>query len=459
MSKHQKHNRRILMTGKTQFQKVKNELPYVSKDGKWYQLKFYDAENGCYHFMITESHKGRRKSNIPTYEDVKDKYNIELEDIIPTPTQYFNKKVGEPSNSNILRTVSDKTFISYIKCHMEEVESIEAVDKLKNVVHTHKDKKVRKAAYETLFTIGAKGLDDIEKYIDHPEITEVENDEVDHTEVKKSIPNRTNTLNKEKAIIIYMALVKKYKKHRKKITCSVFLNAWKEMFECNKYNVSKESYRKIHDMQVAAFAYVKGEFDDKSYEEIKSVRDTFMIYPSREVPVELKQLAQSKRVVITLAENIDKHLSGFNVLVRENKYMTYKINDVPYGLSVSGAKKLLKSLPDASELKKKEKAIMDTIKSDSIKLTNKRKAVDKYNAPYATHDFKVFMNRYTIYDCKDKQLTNACVNLCRRVGINNLSNEKPIDYKFCVGSGKRKQSMKRAKGRRKANTKNRKGKK
>lgn len=447
------------MTGKKQFQKVKNELPYVFKDGKLYQLKFYDAENDCYHFMVTESHKEKRKSNIPTYEDIKDKYNIELEDIIPTPTQYFNKKVDEPSNSNILRTVSDKTFISYIKYHMEEVESIEAVDKLKNVIRTHKDKKVRKAAYETLLTIGAKGLDGLQNYIDHPEITVLKDDGADHTETKKSIPNRTNTLNKEKAIIIYMALVKKYKKYRENITCSVFLNAWKEMFECDKYNVSKETYQKIRDMQIAAFAYVKGDFDDKSYEEIKSVRDTFMIYPNREVPVELKQLAQSKGVIVTLAENIDRHLSGFNVLVRENRYMTYKINNVPYGLSESGAKKLLKSLPNVSELKMKEKALMDTIKRDSIKMTNKRKAVDRYNAPYATHDFKVFMNRYTIYDCKDKQLTNACVNLCRRVGINNLSNEKPIDYKFCAGSGKRKQSMKCAKARRKANAKNRKGKK
>lgn len=54
--------------------------------------------------------------------------------------------------------------------------------------------------------------------------------------------NRTNPLNKEKAIIIYMALVKRYKEHRENITCGVFLNAWKEMFDCDKYNVSKEKF-------------------------------------------------------------------------------------------------------------------------------------------------------------------------------------------------------------------------
>ena len=44
-----------------------------------------------------------------------------------------------------------------------------------------------------------------------------------------------------------MALVKRYKEHRENITCSVFLNAWKEMFDCDKYNVSKESYKSLHD--------------------------------------------------------------------------------------------------------------------------------------------------------------------------------------------------------------------
>lgn len=451
------------MTEKAQFQMMKNELPYISKDGKYYQLKFYDVENDCCHFTIMKTHVGKAKAQkIPTYEEVQDKYNIQLEDTVPTPAQYFNKKVDEPSNSNILRTVSDKTFISYTKDHMEESDCVEAVEKLKRVLRTHKDKKVRKASYETLVAIGAEGVEDLQNYITHPEITEVVDDGAGQAEAKKHIPNRTNSLNKEKAIIIYMALVKRYKEHRENITCGVFLNAWKEMFECDKYNVSKENYQKIHDMQIAAFAYVKGEFDDKTYEEIKAVRDTFMIYPSREVPVELKQLAQSKGVIVTLAENIDKHLSGFNVLVKESRYMTYKLNDVPYGLTEKATKKLLESLLTKAEIVKKEKDLMNTIKSESIKVKHKKSAVSAYKAPYATHEFKKFMNKFTIYDCKNQELTLFCVNLCKRVGINNLSNERPIEYKFCVGSGKREQSMKRAKGRRKANakaSKNRKGKK
>jgi hypothetical protein len=231
------------------------------------------------------------------------------------------------------------------------------------------------------------------------------------------------------------------------------MNAWKEIFKCDKYNVSNESKQSIHDMQVAAFAFVKDELDDKSLEEIEAFRKEFYIYPDREVPVELKKLAQSKGVIIRLAENINKHLSGFDVMVRDNRYMTFSINSVPYGLSEKGAWKLLESLPTVSELKKMEKTLMDTIKSDSVKESNKRKAVDRYKAPYATHNFKVFMNRYTIHECKNKQLTYACVNLCKRVGINNLSNELPIEYKYCVGSGQRKKTLNKVKSRNKANKK------
>ena len=439
------------MSGKEQFQKIKRETPYISKDGKFYAIKFYDEKNDCCHYMVTDSHKGKSENEIPTYEDACKLYNIELEETIPTPDQYFLKKVDEESNTNILRTVSDATFIRYTKDHKEDCT--ESIEKLKAIVCTHKDKKVRKAAYKSCVEIGVDDVEELQKYINNPEITEVEDSGTDQKEIKKSIPNRTNPLNKEKAIIIYMALAKRYKEHRENITCGVFLNAWKEMFDCDKYNVSKESYKSLHDKQIAAFAYVKDEFDDKSYEEIKAIRDTFMIYASKEVPTEIKQLAQSKGVIVTLAENIDKHLSGFNVLVKESKYMTYKINDIPYGLSENATKKLLESLPTKSEIAKKEKALMDTLRSETLKVKQKKAAVNAYKAPYATHEFKKFMNRFTIYTCTNQQLTLFCVNLCKRVGINNLSNELPIEYKFCVGSGKRKQTMKRINNRKKGNKK------
>lgn len=451
------------MTEKEQFQIMKNELPYISKDGKYYQLKFYDIENNCLRFAIMKNQVRTAKAQkIPSYEEVKDKYNIQLEDTVPTPAQYFLRKVDESSNSNMTLTVSSFHLINYVKHHTEEADSIEAIEKLKEVIRTHKEEKVRKAAYASCVEIGVDGIEDLQKFVKRPERIETEADGSDQTETKENIPNRTNPLNKEKAIIIYMSLVKRYKGHRERITCGMFLNTWKEMFECDKYNVSKESYQRLHDKQIAAFAYAKGELDDKSYEEIEEYRKTVTIYPSREVPVELKLLGQSKGVIVTLAENINKHLSGFNIMVRESKYMSYNINPVPYGLSETAAKKILESLPTKSEIAKKEKDLMDILKNKSITAKRKKKVVKEYKAPYATHEFKKYMNRFTIYDCNSKELTLFCVDLCRRVGIKNLSNEKPIKYEFCAGSGKRNRSMKRAKGRKRANAKavkERKGKK
>jgi len=96
---------------------------------------------------VTDSYKGKDEKDIPTYEDACKLYNIELEETIPTPDQYFLKKVEEENNANILRTVSDKTFIRYTKDHKEDCT--ESIEKLKTIAYTHKDKKVRKAAYES----------------------------------------------------------------------------------------------------------------------------------------------------------------------------------------------------------------------------------------------------------------------------------------------------------------------
>lgn len=46
------------MSGKEKFQKIKKETPYISKDGKFYAIKFYDEKNDCCHYRVTDSHKG-----------------------------------------------------------------------------------------------------------------------------------------------------------------------------------------------------------------------------------------------------------------------------------------------------------------------------------------------------------------------------------------------------------------
>ena len=77
-----------------------------------------------------------------------------------------------------------------------------------------------------------------------------------------------NALDKEKAIIVYISLARRYKEHRENITCSVFIKTWLDMFECDKFNCSKEDKQTIREMHIASFGFVKNELDGKSYEEI-----------------------------------------------------------------------------------------------------------------------------------------------------------------------------------------------
>lgn len=518
--------------------KVKGEIPYIQHNGKKYRYVDYNTDTDIHYYRYKPLKQPDKKAlaKLPTLEEARNLYNIELEETAPTPAEYFMRKIDESSNYNILRTITDNILISYLKQHKDECPEVicklkelvsthcikevreasletliavgepdtdslthyitdyipkdsdcttqrenkttqcfldklsdqsdcilltlrgtnliqylsiyknhcpDLVDRIKELLKTNRRKKIRVAAYDVLERLQIEQIEDFKKYIQKPNI-------VEQTGIK---PNRTNPLNKEKAIVLYMMLAKKYKDCRSKIKCGVFMNMWKEKFECDKYNISKDSRQKLREMQIAAFAFVKDELDSKTYDEIKEFRDAFQIYSSREIPVELKRLAQSKDVVVELAKDTEKHLSGFNVLVKEKKGVPFAINPLPFGLSEKGVLKLLNSLPTRSEIKEKEKNLTNTLLSESTKVAHKKSAVNAYKAPYATHEFKKFMSNFTIKNCTNKELTLFCVNLCQRVGINNMSNDLPIKYEFCVGSGKRDRSMKRAKARKKGNAK------
>lgn len=261
---------------------------------------------------------------------------------------------------------------------------------------------------------------------------------------KKQFGNQTS---KEKSVIVYMTLAKRYKENRDAIKYGIFSNQWDDMFKEDKCGEAR-------DMKIQAFKYARSNFDDKSLEDIQAYRDTLRIYEGREVPKEIKELAQEKKVIVSLAENLNKHLSGFDILIKQGKNQTFRlVNVIPFGLSEEGVKKALTELPTKKELQEKEQHLMNMLNGQSPTNHQKAVVVGRYKAPYATHEFKVFMNKFTIHECKSKELTNACVLLCNRVGINNLSNEAPILYKFCEGSGQRQKNLKRIRNRRKGNAK------
>lgn len=266
----------------------------------------------------------------------------------------------------------------------------------------------------------------------------------------------TYSLDREKAIVVYLYLATKFKNCRKPVTFTKFETTGNEMFIPHIKGYGQPQKKKLNNVQKAEFRFVKSKFASMTLDEIMEYRNQFKIYDGTDVPKELKQLAIKKDVFIKLSSTPAKQLSGFDIQFKDNRSnQIYRLTKTPYILTEEDAKQKLESLPTKSELKAKEKLLRGILEGNDP-VDKKKKAVSRYKEPYATHEFKKFMNKYTLHQCKNQQLTLFCVELCRRVGIENLSNNKSIEYKFCEGSGKRKQTMRRIKGNKKANKKHKK---
>lgn len=428
------------MTGKEAFEKLQETMRFMIKDGEYYRLTYFDSENDICRYRKAGGSKSANSENTIDYEKACELHTIEIIENPPTPDQYFLTKIQEDDNNNMLRTVSDRTLISYMKSHLEECGMV--IDKLKEIVQTHESYEIRKAAYSTLKTLNIDGHEALKPYT-----VKAKKSTVCDYGLKTII--RLDSISMEKALLVYMALVRKHKDNRANIKYSEFSNTWDEMY-------INDNVGQMRKLKLRAFAGIKDNFDDKSYEEIRTFREQFVIYEGTEIPEDAKKIAHEKGVIVALAENREKHLSGFDVLVKEGKNQTFSIVKIPFGLSYCKLMSMLNKLPTKEELQKKEQYLMNMLTTKGgCNNQQKAKIVDQYKAPYATHEFKKFMNDFTIHKCKSKTITNACVNLCHRVGIRRLDTNGYILYKYCEGSGKREKNLKRI---RKIRKNNRKGK-
>lgn len=257
----------------------------------------------------------------------------------------------------------------------------------------------------------------------------------------------------ERAVVTYLNLAAKFE-NREEITLKRFSSCWNKLF-------SKGDCRFSDDMKLKAYNEAKNILGELSIAEIQEYRNSVCIFEGTQVPKDILELAKTrtKDLKVRLAQNRDKNLSGFDLLIFYNCRDTMRLNNVPFGLSEKTVRNYIESMPIKSVLVENENKLIRTLQNQSVPMKTKRRVVQKYKAPFATHKFRVFMNRFTIHDCKDKQLTNDCVALCSRCHIMNLSNMKPIEYKFCEGSGKRKATMKKVKRNIKRGKKNKKPKK
>lgn len=415
------------MTGKEQFQKLSETMRFITKGDGWYVLVYFDADSNVCRYKKAEGHKSAKDENTISYEDACKLYKIEIIENNPLPDQYFFTKIQEPDN-DIKRTVSNKTLINYLKLHKEECT--EVIDKLKEIVQTHEDYPTRKAAYTTLETLQIEGYEELKKYTCMDKATKKSK----RLEVRKS---KISALNSEKAVLVYMALVRQYKDDRASIKYGVFSKKWDEMFE-------SDANIQGRDIKLSGFAVMKAGFDDKSYEEIKAYRNTLLLYEGCEVPDKIKKLASEKDVIVSLSNNREEYLSGFDLMVKDGR--TYRIIDIPYGLSEEKAMTKLRKMPTREQLKEKEQHLKNMLlNKNSPSNAQKATVVNKYKELYATSEFRKFMIDFTIHECNSKQLTLACVNLCHRLGIkrdSDKTNGGYILYKYCEGSGKRKRISK-----------------
>ncbi len=265
------------------------------------------------------------------------------------------------------------------------------------------------------------------------------------TETKEFTLSKLDT---EKAVVTYLNLATRFE-NREEITFDKFSSYWDNIFSKNNCSTSSKTKYKAYNEALNVLGAM-------SIEEIQAYRNRVCIFEGLQVPEDIIELAKTKTkdLKVRLAQNRNKSLSGFDVLIQYSYKETLRLNTVPFGLSEKEVRNLIEAIPIKSVLVDNEKELMKLLQDENVSIDAKRKYVQKYKVPFATQKFRVFMNRFTIRECKDKQLVNDCVNLCERVHIYNLSNMKPIKYEFCEGSGKRKITMNRVKKNIKRNKKN-----
>ena len=425
------------MVAKEQFNELKKTMKYIEKDGTYYRPIYLDVENNiCRVREVKNPH--RTEDNTKTYEEASKLFTIEIVTEVVKPDKYFLEKIQE-EGVNLTITIRDKRLMNYLTEHLEECQ--EVIDKLKEFALTHSNKKVKKAAFDVYKQLVEVDEEFLQVY---QESYLPKNRKYEYSEKIKLAP-----IDEEKALIVYMALIRKreYNEDRTKIRYGEFSDKWHEIFGHIKFSNDRV-------IKIQAFKNVHNTLDELTIEQICEYRENnYKIFKGTEVPKELKELAMRKGVVVTLAENKNKHLSGFDILRKKGKNDTQRLNEVPFGLSENGVVEFLKDIPSQKEIVDAENKLMKILEDDSLSEKVKMQYVRNHRTKVATHKFELFMNRFCLKRCKQKQLLNECCLMCQRNGILNLSNKKPIEYTFCAGSGKRKQTIKRINARRKGNEK------
>ena len=244
----------------------------------------------------------------------------------------------------------------------------------------------------------------------------------------------------EKCAMAYLEAAKRKRKETP-VNYSEFSRAYDDLF-LKKYPPQLQQDRKHKEFKLYRFDKIDALLQGKSLEEIQKYRNNVALFPSREVPEDIKRAAMKKGFYVTLEQNLDTCLSGFNLVISKGRL---PLTNVPYGLNEKEVRELIEKTPSNKEKKVLEKRLLDLLHDESAPKRQKMIALNKYNVKHPTHDFQVRMNRYIFKYCTDRDLLKEAVSLHSRLGIKDLQNNKEITTLGYVLSKKKKPNKRNTK--------------
>lgn len=244
---------------------------------------------------------------------------------------------------------------------------------------------------------------------------------------------RRDLIKKEKETVVYYQTLKENKALNKgKVTLEDYVKKYEELFPMkskNPYSNTEIDIKKIENARKESYITVQKFFQEKTIEDVLAYRNTLMIVENRTIPEDLSEMAKSKNLFLKL-QNVEYGLSGYSVF-----YKKHCITNRPYQLDELEVREIVEKFPTSKEaLVKQENDLLDLLHDESVERQLKLFALNDFQMIYTTHDFQKRINHYLFKYCTDKSLALAAIELCARAGIVNMSNNRPIMFRYCKAS-------------------------
>lgn len=149
------------MSNKERFKEIKNSMGYIVKDGQYYRFIYYDVGNDLCKYVKYDKHLKANEINTLPYEQASKLHNIEVFENAYTPDQLFLSKVDNSDNGEVINLLTRKSLTAYIRKNRDDCT--EVIEKIRELVQTHGNKSVRRAAYRVCESLQLDNLNELKK--------------------------------------------------------------------------------------------------------------------------------------------------------------------------------------------------------------------------------------------------------------------------------------------------------